>query len=215
MTGSAHTLIKPRLRGVSHQYGFFIAALAGIALTISVPASARIPVGIYAVSLMLMLGASSLYHRGPWNEAQKRWFRRLDHSMIFVLIAGTYTPFAALVIDDPLGDIILGVVWGGALAGILVTLFWIDAPNWLTALIYVVLGWISIVMLPALYDQLGVMPLVLLGAGGVLYTMGAVVYARQKPDPVPHVFGYHEVFHAFVIAAATVQFVAVALYAVP
>lgn len=208
------TLPKPRFRGVSHQYAFLGATVAGLALTVTSPASARIAIGIYALSLMAMFGASALYHRGPWTDAQRVWFRRLDHSMIFVLVAGTYTPFASLVIGNPLGTIMLAVVWTGALAGIVVTLFWIDAPAWVTALIYVVLGWISVVMLPALVHESGWMPVVLLGAGGVLYTMGAVVYARKKPDPVPHVFGYHEVFHVFVIAAATVQFVAIALYAV-
>lgn len=208
------TLPKPRFRGVSHQYAFLGATVAGLALTVTSPASARVAIGIYALSLMAMFGASALYHRGPWTDAQRVWFRRLDHSMIFVLVAGTYTPFASLVIGNPLGTIMLAVVWTGALAGIVVTLFWIDAPAWVTALIYVVLGWISVVMLPALVDEAGWMPVILLGAGGVLYTMGAVVYARKKPDPVPHVFGYHEVFHVFVIAAATVQFVAIALYAV-
>ncbi len=213
MDNAVTTLVKPRFRGTSHQYAFIGATVAGIALTISVPASARIAVGIYALSLMAMFGASALYHRGPWTDAQRVWFRRLDHSMIFVLVAGTYTPFASLVIGNPLGTIMLAVVWTGALAGILVTLFWIDAPAWVTALIYVVLGWISVVMLPELLDKLGWMPIILLGAGGVLYTIGAVVYARKKPDPVPHIFGYHEVFHVFVIAAAAVQFLAVALYA--
>lgn len=210
---NAPAIVKPRFRGVSHQYAFIVASVAGIALTLAVPSSARLAVAIYAASLMAMFGASALYHRGPWSPAQKQWFRRLDHSMIFVLISGTYTPFAALVVGDPLGDIVLAVVWGGALAGIVVTLFWIDAPAWITAVIYVALGWISVVMLPALYGELGWGPILLLGGGGILYTLGAVVYARQKPDPVPHVFGYHEVFHLFVIAAALVQFLAVAIYA--
>ena len=148
MDDAVTTLAKPRFRGTSHQYAFIGATIAGIALTVSVPASARIAVGIYALSLMAMFGASALYHRGPWTDSQRVWFRRLDHSMIFVLVAGTYTPFASLVIGNPLGTIMLAVVWTGAIAGILVTLFWIDAPAWVTALIYVVLGWISVVMLP-------------------------------------------------------------------
>lgn len=210
----AHAIPKPRFRGVSHQYAFFIASIAGVALTLAAPSSARLAIGIYAASLMAMFGASALYHRGPWTPAQRQWFRRLDHSMIFVLVAGTYTPFAALVVGDPLGDIVLAVVWAGALAGIVVTMFWVDAPAWVTASLYVVLGWISVVMLPALYTDIGWGPIALLGGGGILYTLGAVVYARQKPDPVPHVFGYHEVFHVFVIAAALAQFVAIAIYAI-
>ncbi len=209
------TLAKPRLRGVSHQYAFYIASLAGIAMTLAAPDSDRSAIGIYAASLMAMFGASALYHRGDWSERQRPWLRRLDHSMIFILVAGTYTPFAALVIGESLGTIMLGVVWGGALAGIAVTMFWVDAPTWLTAAIYVLLGWISVIMLPALYEVAGIMPILLLGAGGVLYTLGAVVYATHRPDPVPHVFGYHEVFHVFVIAAATVQFAAVAIFAIP
>jgi len=208
-------IVKPRLRGVSHKFAFFAATVAGLGLVLAAPAKDRIPIAIYALSLMAMFGASALYHRGKWTERQHPWFRRLDHSMIFVLIAGTFTPIATLVVNGTLGDVILAVVWGGAIAGIIVTMFWVDAPTWITAIIYVSLGWISVVMLPALVDASGVGAVVLLGAGGVLYTLGAVVYATHRPDPIPHVFGYHEVFHVFVIAAATVQFVAIAIYAIP
>jgi hemolysin III len=214
-TSFADHLDKPKLRGVSHQIAFVIALVAGLALVVWAPAGARIPVAIYAISLAGMFGCSALYHRVQWSDAQRPWFRRLDHSMIFVLIAGTYTPFAALVLDPPLSTIILVTVWGGAAAGILVTLFWVDAPRWVTAAIYVALGWISLLMLPALWSQLGAAPLIMMGTGGILFTVGAVVYARKSPNPVPGVFGFHEVFHAFVIAAAAIMFVAVALYAIP
>jgi len=206
---------KPKLRGVSHQIAFVIAAIAGLALVVWAPASARLPVAIYAMSLAGMFGCSALYHRVQWSDRQRPWLRRLDHSMIFVLIAGTYTPFAALVLDPPLSTIILVTVWGGAAAGILVTLFWVDAPRWITAAIYVALGWISLLMLPALWGEVGAAPIIMMATGGVLFTVGAVVYARKSPNPVPGVFGFHEVFHAFVIAAAAIMFVAVALYAVP
>jgi hemolysin III len=134
--------------------------------------------------------------------------------MIFVLVAGTYTPFALLVLAPALGWAVLCVVWGGALAGVVISLVWIDAPRWLTAVLYVALGWVSIVMMPQLWDRAGVLAVALLATGGVLYTVGAVVYARRRPDPAPRVFGYHEVFHALVIAAAAVHFAAIAFVAV-
>jgi hemolysin III len=134
--------------------------------------------------------------------------------MIFVLVAGTYTPFALLVLAPALGWAVLGVVWAGALGGVVISLLWIDAPRWLTAVLYVALGWVSIVMMPQLWDRAGALAVALLATGGVLYTVGAVVYARRRPDPAPRVFGYHEVFHALVIAAAAVHFAAIAFVAV-
>jgi hemolysin III len=133
--------------------------------------------------------------------------------MIFVLVAGTYTPFAALVLAPALGWTILGIAWGGALAGVVLTLVWPAAPRWLNAVIYLALGWVSIVALPQLWSRAGLAAVALLASGGLLYTIGAIVYARRRPDPVPPVFGYHEVFHVLVIAAAAAHFTAVALYA--
>ena len=132
-----------------------------------------------------MFGASALYHRIDWSPRPRAWLRRLDHSMIFVLVAGTYTPFALLVLAPALGWAVLGVVWGGALAGVVISLLWIDAPRWLTAVLYVALGWVSIVMMPQLWDRAGVLAVALLATGGLLYTVGAVVYARRRPDPAP------------------------------
>jgi hemolysin III len=204
--------MKPRLRGVSHQYAFFVAIAAGIALVaLAQGLQARVAVAVYALSLSAMFGASALYHRIDWAPRPHAWLRRLDHSMIYVLVAGTYTPFALLVLAPALGWTILGVVWGGALAGIVLSLVWIDAPTWLSAVLYIVLGWVSVVVVPQLWDRAGVMAVALLATGGVLYTIGAVIYARRRPDPAPRVFGYHEVFHVFVIVAATAHFVAVAL----
>jgi hemolysin III len=207
--------MKPRLRGVSHQYAFFVAMAAGAALVVLARgAEARVAVAVYALSLCAMFGASALYHRIDWSPRPRAWLRRLDHSMIYVLVAGTYTPFAVLVLAPALGWTILGIVWAGALAGVALSLVWIDAPRWLTAVLYVALGWVAVVVLPQLWDRAGAMAFALLATGGVLYTVGAVVYARRRPDPAPRVFGYHEVFHALVIAAAAVQFAAVALAAV-
>jgi len=205
-------MTKPRLRGVSHQYAFFVAIAAGVALVaLAQGLQARVAVAVYALSLSAMFGASALYHRVDWAPRPRAWLRRLDHSMIYVLVAGTYTPFALLVLAPALGWTVLGIVWAGALAGIVLSLVWIDAPRWLSAVLYVVLGWVSVVVVPQLWDRAGVMAVALLATGGVLYTIGAVVYARGRPDPAPRVFGYHEVFHVFVIVAATAHFAAVAL----
>ena len=207
--------MKPRLRGVSHQYAFYVALAAGAALVVLARGGeARAAALVYALSLSAMFGASALYHRIDWSPRPAAWLRRLDHSMIFVLVAGTYTPFAVLVLAPVLGWTVLAVVWGGALVGIVISLLWIDAPRWLTALLYVALGWVSVVVMPQLWDRAGVLAVALLATGGLLYTAGAVVYARRRPDPVPRVFGYHEVFHVLVIAAAAVHFTAVAVYAV-
>ena len=208
-------MVKPRLRGVSHQYAFFIALAAGAALVVLARGGeARVAVAVYALSLSAMFGASALYHRIDWSPRPRAWLRRLDHSMIFVLVAGTYTPFAVLVLAPALGWTLLGVVWGGAVAGIVLSLVWVDAPRWLSAALYVALGWVAIVGLPQLWDRAGAMAVALLATGGVLYTVGAVIYARRRPDPSPRIFGYHEVFHVLVIAAAAVHFAAIAFYAV-
>jgi hemolysin III len=215
MTEAAR-LIKPRLRGVSHQWAFFVSLLTGAVLVIAAPAGrATFAAAVYAVSVAALFGTSALYHRITWaSQAGRRWMRRLDHSMIFLLIAGTYTPFALLVLDGTLATVILALVWGGAAAGILLKLVWIDAPKPLVAAVYVILGWVAVAAFPDLIDKLGIGGVAMVAAGGILYTLGAVVYALKRPDPVPAVFGYHEVFHALVIAAAAVHFTAIALFAV-
>ncbi len=207
--------LKPRLRGVSHQYAFFVAVLAGLALVAGADtAEARFAVGLYAVSLAAMFASSALYHRITWPPAQQRLFRRLDHTMIYVLIAGTYTPFGMLVFEGTVAVVVLCIVWGGALAGVLMKLVWIDAPKWLVAAAYVVLGWVGVVAMPELSSRLGIGALLLLIGGGTAYTAGAVIYAARRPDPAPTVFGYHEIFHALVIVAAALQYAAIAIYVV-
>ena len=210
-------LAKPRLRGVSHQWAFFVAVVLGTVLVLAAPAGQpKLAATIYAFSVAGLFGASALYHRINWTSlSARRWMRRLDHSMIFVLIAGTYTPFALLVLHGTLATVILIVIWTGAAAGIVLKLFWIDAPKWLIAVIYVALGWVAVAAFPDMLDRLGVTPTVMVAAGGALYTLGAVVYARQRPDPSPEVFGYHEVFHALVIAAAGLQYAVIAFYVLP
>ena len=212
-TAGTEPRLKPRLRGVSHQYAFFVALAAGAALVAAARgAQATVAVGVYALSLCAMFGASALYHRVDWPPGTRRWMRRLDHSMIFVLIAGTYTPFMAVVLGGDLGVTLLVVVWGGAVAGVVLTLLWPEAPRWLVVAVCIALGWIAVAALPEVGDRVGATAVVLLGAGGLLYTVGAVVYAVRRPDPAPAVFGYHEIFHVFVIAAALAHFVAVGLY---
>lgn len=206
-------LVKPRLRGVSHQWAFFVSLVTGAVLVLGAPAGeATLAASIYAVSVAALFGTSALYHRITWaSDAARRWMRRLDHSMIFLLIAGTYTPFALLVLEGGLSTAILLVVWGGALGGVLLKLAWIDAPKWVIAGVYVALGWVAVAAFPELIDEIGVIGTGLVAIGGVLYTAGAVVYALKRPDPVPAVFGYHEIFHVLVIAAAVTQFVAFSL----
>jgi hemolysin III len=210
-------LVKPRLRGVTHQWAFFVSCVIGAALVVAAPSGTpRLAAGIYAVSVTALFGVSALYHRITWaSTAARRWMRRLDHSAIFVLIAGSYTPFALLVLDGALATVILVVVWAGALGGILLKLVWIDAPKLLTAIVYVALGWVAVAAFPDLIEELGVTGTALVVAGGLLYTAGALVYAFKRPDPVPTVFGYHEVFHALVIVAAALQYAVVAFYVLP
>jgi hemolysin III len=209
-------LVKPRLRGVLHQWAFFVSLLAGAVLVLIAPAGrATLATSIYALTVAGLFGVSAVYHRVNWvSAAARRWMRRIDHSMIFLLIAGTYTPFALLVLHGALATAIFVTVWGGALAGIVFNLVWIDAPKWLTALTYVALGWVAVVAFPSMFDELGLTATLLVALGGILYTLGAVVYAARKPDPAPAVFGYHEIFHALVIAAAAVQYSVVAIYVV-
>ena len=210
-------LVKPRFRGVSHQWAFFVALAAGVALVIAAPSGrATLAALIYAISMAAMFGASALYHRVDWKSlAARRWMRRLDHSMIFLLIAGTYTPFALLVLDGSLAKAVLIAIWSGATLGIGLELLWPDTPKWLTASVYVLLGWVAVIAFPELASELGPLGMSLVAGGGVLYTAGAVIYALRRPDPAPAVFGYHEIFHVLVIAAAALQFVAVAAYALP
>jgi hemolysin III len=209
--------LKPRLRGVSHQWAFLASVVLGIALVLSAPAgAATVASAVYAASVAGLFGTSALYHRVTWSSvAARRWMRRLDHSMIFLLIAGTYTPFAVLALDGTIATVILAAVWTGAAAGIVLKLLWIDAPKWLVALTYVLLGWVAVAAFPSLAHGLGLTATAMVALGGVLYTVGALVYARQRPDPAPGVFGYHEVFHALVIAAAALQYAVVAFYVVP
>jgi hemolysin III len=210
-------LYRPRLRGVLHQWAFLFSLPLGIGLVVAATdARARIAVTVYALSVAALFGTSALYHRVSWRSLTARaWMRRLDHSMIFVLIAGTYTPFALLALHGPLALAILVVAWVGALAGIAFNLAWIGSPKWVHTILYLALGWVAVAASPQLATAIGADGLALLALGGLLYTLGAIVYAAKRPDPVPSVFGYHEVFHALVIVAAALQYAVIAFWIAP
>jgi hemolysin III len=204
--------LVPRLRGVFHQYAFFAAVAAGVVLVaLADGMRERVAVWVYAAALAAMFGASALYHRFPWRSAGRRlWARRVDHAMIFVFIAGTYTPFAVLALTGATQVAVLVTVWAGALLGLVLNLVWIHAPRWISAIGYLAVGWVGVVALPQLFAA-GIAAGVLLAVGGGLYTIGALAYATTWPNPVPAWFGFHEVFHVLVVAAAVTQFVAVSL----
>jgi hemolysin III len=207
--------LRPRFRGVSHEWAFFASTGVGAALVIYASgARAVISAAIFAASVAGMFGASALYHRVPWpTAARRRLFAKLDHAGIYLLIAGTYAPVGLLVLEGAWRWTVLGIVWTGALVAILVKVFAPGGPKWVPATIGVVLGWVGVVALPQL-TELGA-GLVLFLAGGACYTLGAIVYASRRPNPLPRAFGYHEVFHLLVIAAAACQYVAIAFFVLP
>lgn len=201
---------KPRLRGVSHEVAAFVFPLLGLVAVLLAPSvGTKAAVGVYTLGLTGMYAASACYHRGDWSATVKRRLRRLDHSMILVAIAATYTPIAAIGLDGTTARVLLAVVWGLAVAGVVIRNVWLGAPRWLIASVYVGVGWTALVVLPALWTQLGVVTFGLLMAGGVVYSIGASVYIRRRPDPAPDVFGYHEVFHALVLTAGLLFYAAV------
>jgi hemolysin III len=206
--------VKPRLRGVSHQYAFYVSLASGTLLVLlAATTRAAVAAAIYAASVSALFGVSALYHHVTWTPLARRRMRRLDHAMIFLLIAGTYTPVGLLVLHGTLATVVLAVVWGGAAAGIVLELAWTTAPRWLGGTVYLALGWVAVVATPQLFARLGVAGGLLLVAGGLAYSAGAAVYALRRPDPVPAVFGYHEVFHLLVIAGVAAHFLAISRFA--
>ncbi|MCW2976825.1 MAG: DNA-binding protein [Actinomycetia bacterium] len=209
------TKVKPRLRGVLHQAAFFVALVVGSLLVIYAEGTrASVAAAVFAGSVAAMLGASALYHRVTWNARARLWMRRVDHAGIYLLIAGTYTPVGLLTLRGAMRDAVLAVVWIGAAAAILMKFIWVGAPKWLAAVTGVALGWAGIAAMPQVLRYAGATTVVLLGIGGLAYTAGAVVYALRRPDPVPAVFGYHELFHALTLVAVTCQYVAIAFFVV-
>ncbi|GAA3087193.1 PAQR family membrane homeostasis protein TrhA [Streptosporangium carneum] len=203
---------KPRLRGWLHAGALPVALIAGFALVALGPTlQARLAAAVYAVTSGLLFGVSATYHRGALSPRLEEALRRLDHANIYLIIAGTYTPFALLALDGPASAVVLGVIWTGAVAGVLFRVLWTAAPRWLSTALYIALGWTAVFVLPQLTAGAGTAALVLLLVGGLLYTAGGVVYGVRRPDPSPRWFGFHEVFHAFTVAAYLVQYVAVSL----
>ena len=207
--------VRPRLRGVLHEAAFFVALAAGALLVAYADGGRRSAVAaVFAGSVAVMLGASALYHRVAWSPRVRPWMRRLDHAGIYLLIAGTYTPVGVLTVQGATRPVVLGVVWTGAAAAIVLKLVWLQSPRWLSAAVGLGLGWIAVLAIPQVATHAGYAAVALLAAGGVAYTCGAVVYARRRPDPVPAIFGYHEVFHALTIVAVACQYVAIAFFVV-
>jgi hemolysin III len=206
---------RPRLRGVLHEVGLGAALIVGTLLIVGAAGGrASVAAAVFAGSVAAMLGASTLYHRVTWSPRARPWMRRIDHAGIYLLIAGTYTAVGLISLHGILQQTVLAVVWAGALAATVVKFCWVDAPKWLSAIIGVALGWVGVAALPQLEDSAGPAAVALLAAGGVAYTVGAVVYARRRPDPVPAVFGYHELFHALTLLAIACQYVAIAFFVV-
>lgn len=205
----------PRLRGVFHQWALVVAVAAGVVLlSLARGALESLATWVYVLALATMFGASAVYHRFPWRtQVARARARRVDHAAIFVFIAGTYTPFALLALEGWTQSVVLTSVWVGAALGIVLTLAWIDAPSWVSALSYLAVGWVGVIAVPQLF-AVGVAQAVLLVAGGGLYSLGALTYALQWPNPLPRTLGFHEVFHLLVVAAVTVQCVAVYLVVV-
>ena len=202
----------PKLRGWLHAGMFPVAVAAGIVLVaLAGSREGRIATAIFATTAALLFGVSALLHRGTWSPRVDQALRRLDHSNIYLIIAGTYTPFAVLALPPGKGRALLWIVWVGALAGVAFRVLWVGAPRWLYTPVYVALGWVAIFYLPDLLGGAGVAVVVLIAVGGVLYSLGAVVYGLKRPNPSPPWFGFHEVFHTLTIAAFIVHYVAVSL----
>ncbi len=207
---------KPLLRGVSHLYACGVAVVLGVITVVSAPAgTATVAALVYACALVAMFGASALYHRPAWTAPQAARLLALDHTAIFLMIAGTCTPIALLAIEGTLGTVVLVLVWTVAAAGIVFEWLPTRAPRGYVTAVYLGLGWIGVLGLGGLWETTGAEGVLLVAGGGILYTIGAVVHATRRPDPWPTMFGYHEIFHAFVIAAALLHWCAIQFLVLP
>ncbi|MGH8892693.1 MAG: PAQR family membrane homeostasis protein TrhA [Actinomycetes bacterium] len=204
--------VKPHLRGWLHAGTFPLAVVAGVVLVVLADGPREtVATAVYAASAALLFGISALYHRGSWSPAVERQLKRLDHSNIFLIIAGTYTPFSVILLDDHGGAALLWIVWLAALGGIAFRVLWVGAPRWLYTPVYIALGWVAIFYIGDILQTGGVAVVILLAVGGALYSLGGVVYATKRPNPSPRWFGFHEVFHALTLGAYVVHYVAVSL----
>ncbi len=208
--------LRPHLRGRSHEYAFVVALTLLPIMIVAAPGILpRFVTALYAAAIAGLFGISALYHRIDWSPTGRARMKRLDHSMIFVAIAGTYTPIAVFALSDGVAKVVLPIVWIGAIVGIIVRNIWPDAPKPLAAAPYVAVGWVAVFVMLDMWRELGVAGFTLVAVGGVLYTVGAAVYAFRRPNPWPRTFGYHEIFHLFVIAGAALHYISVAFVALP
>jgi hemolysin III len=206
---------RPLLRGVLHQAAFAVSLVVGTLLIVGADGASRhVAAAVFAASVAACFGASALYHRVTWTPNLRRWMRRIDHAGIYLLIAGTYTPVCLLVLDGSWRIVVLAIVYAGAAAAVVLKFAWVDAPKWVAAALGLALGWTAVVALPQLATRLNPAAVALLGVGGLAYTAGAIIYARRRPNPMPMVFGYHELFHALTIAAVACQYVAIAFFVI-
>jgi hemolysin III len=207
--------LKPLLRGVIHQIAFVASLGVGALLIVASDGSRRqLAAAVFAASVAACFGASALYHRVTWTPSRRLWMRRVDHAGIYLLIAGTYTPVGLLALHGNWQLAVLATVYAGAAAAIILKFAWVDAPKWLAVAVGIALGWVAVVALPQLVTRVGLTAVALLAAGGIAYTLGAIVYARRRPNPIPHAFGYHELFHALTVVAVSFQYVAIAFFVI-
>ena len=208
-------LARPLLRGVFHQVGFSVSLVVGTLLIVGADGARRhVAAAVFAGAVAACFGSSALYHRVTWTPQLRLWMRRIDHAGVYLLIAGTYTPVCLLVLSGAWRLAVLAIVWAGAGAAAILKFIWVAAPKWLAAAIGIALGWVGVAVLPQLATRLDPAAIALLGVGGLLYTAGAIVYARRRPDPVPSVFGYHELFHVLTLIAVSCQYVAIAFFVI-
>lgn len=201
---------KPRWRGRLHQIAFIVSIPAGLVLVaLAERPAARVAAAIYAFSMIGLFGSSASYHLGKWSDRALKWMRRLDHSMIYILIAGSYTPIALLAVGGGWGITTLAIVWAGAVFGVTIKLIRIDGFRILGSALYIILGWTMVIAAPELVRGLSMLQLILIFVGGLLYTGGAIILATHKPNPRPATFGYHEIWHAMVVAAGACQYAAI------
>lgn len=216
VTNGGGTALIPRLRGISHAVAFVLAlAAASIVIALAPTGRAAAAVTVYSIGLVALFGVSALYHRWPGPPRLKPLLRRLDHGTIFAFIAASYTPVSLIVLHGALAWVMLALAWSGAGAGIALSLGWVEASRWLMAACYLALGWIAVIATPQLVAALALTPLLLVAGAGLLYSLGALIYAVQRPDPWPRTFGFHEIFHALVILAATAYYIALVGWMLP
>ncbi|MDT0302084.1 PAQR family membrane homeostasis protein TrhA [Streptomonospora wellingtoniae] len=202
--------VKPRLRGWLHLGTAPLALAAGIVLVCLAPtAAARAASAVYSAAAVLLFATSAVYHVGRWSHRPMAVLRRMDHANIYLIIAGTYTPFVVLVLDGGLRAAMLALIWTGALAGVVFKVFWLNAPRWLSTALYLAIGWVAVLFIPQLISGTHPAAWILVLVGGLLYSAGAVVYGLKRPDPAPRWFGFHEVFHSLTVAAYVCQYIAV------